>query len=90
MSKGLQIAVFGKVQGVWFRKGTQIQARHLALRGNVQNLEDGSVLIQAYGDSEQLIQLQAWCKEGTQHAKVERLEVIEIPFKALEEFTIIR
>ena len=90
MINAFQITVFGKVQGVWFRKGTQIQAQKLGLNGHVQNKQDGSVLIHAYGEEAQLKKLQEWCKDGTPHAKVERIEVTEIPFKNLQEFSIIR
>ncbi len=49
-----KIKVIGKVQGVAFRYYTKIQADKLNIKGTVQNLSDGSVLIYAYSSSIQL------------------------------------
>jgi acylphosphatase len=38
-----KISVIGKVQGVWFRKSTQLEARKLGLTGFVSNEDDGSI-----------------------------------------------
>ena len=55
MEKKFIIKVYGKVQGVWFRKSAQQKALALGLRGFCKNMEDGSVYIEAEGDLEKLI-----------------------------------
>ena len=70
----LQIAVRGRVQGVFFRASTQDQARRLLLSGWVRNQTDGSVEIAAEGDPDQLAQLLAWCRHGPSGARVDGVE----------------
>ena len=41
--------VFGKVQGVYFRHSTRLEARRLLIRGIARNLPDGSVEVLAQG-----------------------------------------
>ena len=43
--------VIGKVQGVYFRHSTRLEARRLAIRGIARNLPDGSVEVLAQGDA---------------------------------------
>lgn len=56
--------VYGAVQGVGFRYGTQQQAISLGLTGYVRNLDDGSVEVIASGPEEQVEQLTTWLKAG--------------------------
>ena len=55
MEKRLHIIVSGRVQGVWFRASTQVQARQLGLVGQVWNRSDGRVEIIAEGPEEILL-----------------------------------
>lgn len=77
MEKKFIIKVYGKVQGVWFRKSTQQKALALGLRGFCKNLEDGSVYIEAEGDLEKLFNFVNWCKKGPELAEVENLKMSE-------------
>ena len=77
MEKKFIIKVYGKVQGVWFRKSTQQKALALGLRGFCKNLEDGSVYIEAEGDLEKLFNFVNWCKKGPELANVENLKMSE-------------
>ena len=45
----LKAKVYGKVQGVWFRKYTLDCANRFGIVGNVKNLRDGTVLVYAMG-----------------------------------------
>ena len=45
----LKAKVYGKVQGVWFRKYTLDCANRFGLVGMVKNLDDGTVLVHAVG-----------------------------------------
>ena len=70
--------VTGKVQGVWFRKGTQHEARRLGLSGWVRNLPDGRVELEARGPSGDVAALVAWLHEGTPAARVDHVEVMDV------------
>ncbi|MEC7850346.1 MAG: acylphosphatase [Candidatus Neomarinimicrobiota bacterium] len=50
----LKAKVYGKVQGVWFRKYTLDSARDIGVVGMVKNLVDGTVLVNASGKDENL------------------------------------
>lgn len=47
----------GRVQGVFFRATAQEIARGLAVSGHVRNLADGSVELEAQGESDQVQRL---------------------------------
>ena len=63
--------VFGKVQGVFFRRSTQIEAQRLGLRGFARNLPDGSVEVLAQGAAAALDDLRVWLHRGPRGAGVE-------------------
>lgn len=77
MMKHLNITVQGRVQGVWYRASTEQKARELGLTGFVKNEKDGSVYIEAEGDSSALALLVEWCREGPMLARVEQVDVHE-------------
>ena len=60
----------GRVQGVGYRFATQREARRLGLRGQAQNLDDGSVEVLAEGDPSALSELERWCRRGPSLAEV--------------------
>lgn len=88
--KAYRIRVYGKVQGVFFRKNTQVQATELGLFGTVENLEDGSVLVEAEGDEDALDKLLAWCHEGSPASEVTKVEHEEIKSCGYSSFSIKR
>jgi len=69
--------VFGKVQGVYFRHSTRLEARKLNIRGLARNLPDGSVEVLAQGTAAAVDELRRWLGRGPAHARVD--EVREIP-----------
>ncbi|XP_034624396.1 acylphosphatase-1 isoform X1 [Trachemys scripta elegans] len=67
--------VFGKVQGVFFRKYTQAEGKKLGLVGWVQNTEDGTVQGQIQGPSVKVRELQEWLrKTGSPKSHINRAE----------------
>ena len=88
MRKRFIIKVHGKVQGVYFRHTTQRVARKLHLKGFVKNEEEGSVRIEAVGDSEQLKKLVEWCHQGSPHSIVDRVSVRVGTMKPYDHFSI--
>ena len=84
------IIVTGEVQGVFFRQTAQEKAKKLDVQGTIKNKEDGTVAIVATGTKELLDAFVAWCKEGPPRAKVENVDVKEIPLQHFGSFTIER
>ena len=70
VEKQLVIKVFGKVQGVWFRKSTKTKADELGLKGVVLDEADGSVYIVVRGKQAVLDLFVTYCKIGPPEAKV--------------------
>ena len=73
--KHYNITVRGRVQGVFFRDSARKEARLRGLKGFVKNRNDGSVYIEAEGDSEQLNAFVRWCRQGPEYARVEDVEI---------------
>ena len=84
------IQVTGKVQGVFYRATTQKQANLLNISGWVRNEADGSVLIDAEGDADDVAQLIGWCKQGPDRARVSHVSVTEKPLAGYQGFTVRR
>lgn len=63
--------VHGKVQGVFFRHSTRLQAERLAIRGIARNLPDGSVEVIAWGAAPAIQELRAWLHRGPVQARVD-------------------
>ncbi|WP_426225188.1 acylphosphatase [Pseudarthrobacter sp. DSP2-3-2b1] len=70
----LSARVFGVVQGVGFRFWTMGKADELALKGEVKNLDDGSVSIVAEGPDQQVQTLLDWLRSANAPGRVERVE----------------
>jgi acylphosphatase len=85
MKEFKKIQVIGKVQGVFFRASTKEKADELGIVGTVRNQTDGSVWIEAGGDSEIMKSFIEWCYEGPRAAKVEKVIVKDAePFQSSE------
>jgi len=75
----VQLKIYGRVQGVFFRSETQKKAQQLNLKGWVRNEPDGTVFAVVQGDNDQIQQLLEWCKEGPDAAKVENIDIMPNP-----------
>ena len=89
MKKHLSILVKGKVQGVYFRRDTQIEANRLGVLGTVANLEDGSVYIEAEAEELKLNEFVRWCHQGPELADVTEVKTKEAPLKGFESFEVL-
>ena len=82
------IKVHGKVQGVFFRHFTVIEANKLGIAGFVLNASDETVEITAQAEEEKLKQFIQWCHRGPERARVDKVEVntvfSEIRFNSFE------
>lgn len=84
-----RIFVYGKVQGVFFRKYTQDKARELGVKGNVRNCTDGSVMIECCGTETSMAQFISWCRQGPPKASVVKVETHAMPVKNFSSFDIV-
>ena len=65
--------VFGKVQGVYFRHSTRLEAKKLGIRGLARNLPDGSVEVLAQGGPAAVEELRVWLQHGPDQARVDEV-----------------
>lgn len=86
----LDIIVYGKVQGVYFRLTTKAVADQLGVKGTAQNKPDGTVAIEAEGDAFALEAFLEWCQEGPERAVVEKVVANEGEMKNYRNFEVIR
>ena len=70
----LKAKVCGKVQGVWFRKYALDSARDIGVVGMVKNLVDGTVLVNASGDDENLRKFKELLENGSPNSRVDRID----------------
>ncbi|KAK3737900.1 hypothetical protein RRG08_028525 [Elysia crispata] len=71
--KSVSFEVFGKVQGVFFRKHTQAQAKKLGLSGWVQNTPSGSVVGCVEGSEDKVKLMKRWLEEtGSPESRIEK------------------
>ena len=88
--KHLTLIVSGRVQGVFYRDSTMRKARELGLSGNVRNLTDGSVHIEAQGPLPALEELIRWAHDGPPAAVVKDVQTsYSAPVQELAGFTVL-
>ena len=71
--------VRGRVQGVGFRWFVEREAQILGIAGGVRNNHDGSVEVLAQGTRDQLSGLHSRLREGPRAARVDAVEVSDVP-----------
>jgi acylphosphatase len=69
--------IYGRVQGVYFRHSTRIEAERLGVRGIARNLADGSVEVVVQGESAAVLSLYEWLKLGPVQARVDAVRDVE-------------
>lgn len=87
--KHVDIRVYGRVQGVFFRHTALEQARQLGITGFARNEPDSSVYIEAEGEDATLDQFLEWCQHGPSSAHVTSVEHTEGSLRYFEDFTIV-
>ena len=68
----LKAKVYGKVQGVWFRKYTLDCANRIGIVGIVKNLDDGTVLVYAMG--KKLEEFKKYLNSGPPNSDVNKID----------------
>ena len=73
------IRVSGKVQGVWFRDWTILEAKAQGVSGWVRNCPDGTVEAHVLGEEDAVAKMLAAMHQGPSQARVEdfTVEVVE-------------
>ncbi len=75
------VKISGRVQGVYFRKYTELEAQQLGLTGWVRNLPDGRVEAVFEGRKESIQKMIEWCHKGPPAARVQDVSVSWEPFR---------
>jgi len=88
MIKSIRINIYGKVQGVGFRYSALQKANEMGIYGFVKNRTDGSVYIEADGETEILEQFILWLKKGPSWSRVDEIRVNDIPFNNYKCFVV--
>ncbi len=85
-----QFKIQGRVQGVGFRYFVLQQAEKLGIKGNVKNMNDGSVLVNAEGSDQNMTLFYEQCAQGPYWSKVSSILIEDIPIHGYQDFQIIR
>jgi acylphosphatase len=88
MESQFEIRISGRVQGVGFRAAARREARHMRLRGWVENLGDGSVRAVICGKRKNCMTFINWCREGSAYSWVQGIDVQEKEAENLGPFEI--
>jgi acylphosphatase len=82
------LAVHGRVQGVFFRAFVRAEAERRGVRGRAVNAGDGSVRIHLEGEPEAVAAVAAACAAGPDRARVDRVDEQEAAVEGLERFEV--
>src|SRR3984957_14680513 len=83
-----RLQIYGRVQGVWFRDSVRRTAAEHGVSGWAENLPDGSVQVVLEGESDAVRAVAAFCRQGPEHARVDRVDEREEPVEGLRGFEI--
>jgi len=83
------VVAHGRVQGVWFRDSARLQAGRHGLAGWVRNRPDGTVEAELEGEAEEVELVVAWFERGPRDARVDRVEVSELPLAGEQGFAVL-
>lgn len=82
MPETWQVKVIGHVQGVSYRDACICYARAQGITGWMRNRIDGSVELMLQGFKAQLAAMCSWLRHGIPAARVDKLEVSDVPLPA--------
>ena len=84
-----RIVARGRVQGVWFRESARRQAERHGVSGWVRNRADGAVEAELEGAPEDVELVARWFEHGPPDARVDRVEVSELPLSDERGFVVL-
>lgn len=82
----MSLVITGRVQGVFFRRTAEREARKLGLCGFVHNTADGGVYAEAEGPETAVGAFIRWCRRGPENARVDAVAVTELAPRGGEGF----
>ena len=88
MSVRKHLLVSGRVQGVFYRDTCRRVAEQEGVAGWASNLADGRVEIVLEGDAGAVERVEQWCREGTDWASVDSVDVTKEEPEGLSGFSI--
>ncbi len=74
MNTRIHLKIYGRVQGVFFRRAAREKMNEWGLNGWVKNCEEGCVETEVEGEESAVKKYREWCTIGPRWAKVERIE----------------
>jgi acylphosphatase len=80
--------ISGRVQNVGFRYNTRKTAENYQISGFVKNRPDGAVYVEATGNEADLDQFILWCHRGPAWARVDRVQIQNLPFQEFDGFKV--
>lgn len=83
-----RVLVYGYVQGVGFRYFAQMQAERYRVTGFVENLYDGSVLLEVEGRDYIVEDYLNTIRKGNHYIEVDRMDIKDIPLEEDRSFQI--
>ncbi|HYP58997.1 MAG TPA: acylphosphatase [Thermomicrobiales bacterium] len=81
------IRVEGIVQGVNYRQAARREAERLGISGFARNENDGSVTVEAEGETAAIARFIEWCQHGPASARVDAIEVSDGLLVGYDGFT---
>jgi len=87
--KTIKILIIGTVQGLFFRKFADEEAKKIGVKGFVRNLDDGSVEIVIEGENKKVDEMLKVCKQGPPYAKIRDVKVTDINHQGFDSFKIL-
>ncbi len=85
---GKYYLVSGRVQGVFYRRFVQEQARKLGVTGVARNRRDRRVEVFAFGTEQQLQDLREALKQGSPESEVTGIYLHDTPVDELTDFSV--
>lgn len=83
-----RVVVHGDVQGVGFRWNARAEAERLGVTGWVRNRPDSAVEAEVEGTVDAVQRMLDWLSHGPRHARVDRIEVSEMPAEGSGSFEV--
>ncbi|MDQ6745485.1 MAG: acylphosphatase [Actinomycetota bacterium] len=83
-----RVRVHGEVQGVFFRDSTLEQAESEGVDGWVRNCDDATVEVVLEGQEQAVERVVAFCRRGTDQARVDSVDVTEEEPEGLQGFSV--
>lgn len=87
--KAMNLKIYGRVQGVWYRESMRREAEVHGVNGWVRNCTDGTVEAYVEGTPEAVDAVIAWCRRGPPTARVSNVETIASDFTHSQDFQVL-